>query len=159
MMNQSVSNLLVQLIGMQSFSGEVEKLADWLYETLISEGFEVNICRIENNAAYVLAKIGTPGVILATHLDTVRPFQPPAETDTSILGRGACDAKASMAAMLAAAIACKNDGLRDFGIAFTAREEVDFWGVKRLITLEPDCPFVVVGDPTSLAPSLRTLVY
>src|SRR5947209_1435346 len=49
----------------------------------------------------LFAAWGEPLVVLSTHLDTVPPFLPSSEDAEHIHGRGACDAKGAVAAMLA----------------------------------------------------------
>src|ERR1700732_1039240 len=51
----------------------------------------------------VYAEWGRPVVALSTHMDTVPPFIESREDDENIYGRGACDAKGIIAAMIAAA--------------------------------------------------------
>src|ERR1019366_6918730 len=51
----------------------------------------------------VYAEWGHPTVVLSTHMDTVPPFIESREDDDHIYGRGACDAKGIIAAMIAAA--------------------------------------------------------
>ena len=73
----------------------------------------------------VLAWTGRPRALLTTHLDTV-----PGELDVRVHagrlhGRGACDAKGSAAAMIAAAADLVQAGETDFGILFVVGEETD----------------------------------
>ena len=49
----------------------------------------------------VYAEWGTPVVVLSTHMDTVPPFFGSSEDAENIYGRGACDAKGIIAAMIA----------------------------------------------------------
>src|ERR1700677_508428 len=48
----------------------------------------------------VLACCGEPTVTLSTHMDAVPPFYAPREDDEPIWGRGACDTKGIIAAMI-----------------------------------------------------------
>ena len=48
----------------------------------------------------VLAFAGDPRVIFCTHIDTVPPSIPVREDDDFLYGRGACDTKGIIAAML-----------------------------------------------------------
>ena len=63
-----------------------------------------------------------PLVTFSTHLDTVPPFIAPARTDTTITGRGACDAKGIAAAMICAAERLRESGL-DVALLFVVGEE------------------------------------
>ena len=49
----------------------------------------------------VYAEWGRPVVVLSTHMDTVPPFIESREDEEHIYGRGACDAKGIIAAMIA----------------------------------------------------------
>ena len=50
----------------------------------------------------LFAAWGEPVVVLSTHIDTVPPFFPSSEDDEHIHGRGACDTKGLLAAMIKA---------------------------------------------------------
>src|ERR1700726_1797954 len=71
----------------------------------------------------VFARWGDPIVTLSTHMDTVPPFVSSWEDNEYIWGRGACDAKGIVAAMIAAAVHLLEAGTRDFGLLFVVGEE------------------------------------
>jgi acetylornithine deacetylase len=71
----------------------------------------------------VYARWGDPIVTLSTHMDTVPPFVSSREDDEYIWGRGACDAKGIVAAMIAAAMRLLEAGIRNFGLLFVIGEE------------------------------------
>lgn len=94
-----------------------------------------------------------PHVVLNTHLDTVSPHVP-AERDGAILhGRGACDAKGPLAAMLAAFSSIEPDRGR-LTLAVTPDEETRSIGAAALVPsldLDPERgDWVIVGEPTGL---------
>ena len=62
-----------------------------------------NEWKSSQNRFNVFAYWGQPVVTLSTHMDTVPPFFPSREDEETIWGRGACDAKGIIAAMIAAA--------------------------------------------------------
>src|SRR2546428_7334460 len=70
-----------------------------------------------------LATWGTPVVTLSTHMDTVPPFFPSSEDDEFIRGRGACDTKGIIAAMISTAENLLAAGTRNFGLLFVVGEE------------------------------------
>ena len=76
----------------------------------------------------VFAHWGDPLVTLSTHMDTVPPFFPSREDAGIYLGRGACDAKGIIAAMIAAAEKLLAAGRRNFGLLFVVGEERDSAG-------------------------------
>jgi acetylornithine deacetylase len=88
-------------------------------------------------------------VVLSTHLDTVPPWIASREDSDNIYGRGACDTKGIIAAMLAAAVRLKKDGL-PIGLLFVVGEERDSLGasVANQHPPEPKPTFLINGEPT-----------
>ena len=93
---------------------------------------------------------GRPRVILNSHIDTVPPWFQSSETGEHLFGRGACDTKGVIAAMIAAGERLRARNIRDFAFLFVVGEETDSIGAK---TANPEfgrlgSEFVVVGEPT-----------
>jgi acetylornithine deacetylase len=115
----------------------------------------------ENLIAVVHATTGRPtvgGLLLNSHIDTVpvanmaiNPFDPVLK-DGRIFGRGSCDAKASIAAMLAALLAHAQRSERPRPVLFlaTVDEEFSFGGSRRFIERRWPVSAAVVGEPTVL---------
>lgn len=143
-----VNNLLKTLISIPSETGKEKEVCNFIFNLLKKEGFSVVKTPVEKNRFNIIAKIGKPKVFLQAHLDTVPPFIKYSEDKNYIYGRGACDTKASAAAMITASLELVKSGIKDFGLIFTVGEEVDFAGVKKLSKY--NFPFVIVGEPTSL---------
>src|SRR5262249_13320369 len=83
--------------------------------------------------------------------DTVPPPPPaiPVREDGDFLyGRGACDAKGIIAAMLEAGERLRRSGVFNFGYLFVVGEETDSAGAKTANLLKWDTEFVIVGEPT-----------
>jgi acetylornithine deacetylase len=97
---------------------------------------------------YALSSGVLPRVVFCTHLDTVPPFYPSSEDEVHIYGRGSCDAKGALAAMVFAAAALKDQGVEDVGLLFVVGEEVDSVGALAANRLESRARYVVVGEPT-----------
>lgn len=132
---------------------------DWLR----SWGFRVEVVETKPGRPSLVARLGEgrPRTILNGHTDTVgvegmtiSPFEPRVENG-DLLGRGSCDMKAGLAAILAAArrLALGNEPFPgELIVVFTADEEFASIGLRDLLDrggLEADR--AVVTEPTSLA--------
>jgi acetylornithine deacetylase len=93
---------------------------------------------------------GTPRIILNSHIDTVPPWFESSEDEEFIYGRGACDTKGIIAAMIAAGERLRIRGVTDFAFLFVVGEETDSIGAKAANTAFANLgsEFVVVGEPT-----------
>jgi acetylornithine deacetylase len=96
----------------------------------------------------VLATWGTPLVTLSTHIDTVPPFFASREDDEFIWGRGSCDAKGIIAAMVTAAEQLLAAGTRNFGLLFVVGEEKDSLGSLAAAKDPRGSKFLINGEPT-----------
>ena len=101
---------------------------------------------------------GRNGLMLNSHMDTVpvdnmsiKPFDPVMKNGC-VFGRGSCDAKASLAAMLAAVVDYANQPDRPAPVVFAAMadEEFAFSGSWKLIEKSWPVSACVVGEPTQL---------
>jgi acetylornithine deacetylase/succinyl-diaminopimelate desuccinylase-like protein len=103
---------------------------------------------------------GTPGqptVLFEAHLDTVPTPTggiPVREEGRRLFGRGTCDTKGSLAAMIAAAgrLAELSGPRPTLVVAGVADEEYVMRGAAALPSQIPPVDGVVIGEPTSLAP-------
>lgn len=100
------------------------------------------------------------GLLLAGHMDTV-PFRPDQKATLAatqegawLYGRGTCDMKGGIAAMLEAAARFKGRALKaPLTLAFTCEEEIGCLGAKALLnTSLLRAEHAIIGEPTSLAP-------
>jgi acetylornithine deacetylase len=96
----------------------------------------------------LLLTFGEPAVTLSTHIDTVPPFFPSREDDTHIHGRGACDAKGIIAAMLAAAETLLAENVRNVALLFVVGEERDSAGARAAAAKPRGSQFLINGEPT-----------
>jgi acetylornithine deacetylase len=89
-------------------------------------------------------------VVLNTHIDTVPPWFASYEEGEFLYGRGACDAKGIIAAMIAAGEKLRAGGVRDFAFLFVVAEETDSIGAKKanIELADLGSEYVVVGEPT-----------
>lgn len=99
---------------------------------------------------YASASAEYPRVVLNSHLDTVPPWFASYEDEEFIYGRGACDTKGIIAAMLAAGERLHADGQRKFAFLFVVGEETDSIGAKSANEAFRDLgsEYVLVGEPT-----------
>ena len=120
----------------------------FLSEILYDRRYRVEKQFLVPNRFNVLGFAGKPRVILCTHIDTVPPILPVYEDEGFLYGRGACDTKGIIAAMLEAGDRLRAQGIDDFGYLFVVGEESDGGGAKLANTLQWESEFVVVGEPT-----------
>ncbi len=91
----------------------------------------------------------SPRVLLSSHIDTVPPFFPSREERDHLFGRGACDAKGIIAAMICAGEGLLAEGVREFGFLLLVGEETDSIGAKRANQeLDLASEYLINGEPT-----------
>ncbi len=96
----------------------------------------------------VFAGWGEPVVVLSTHMDTVPPFFGSNEDDEFVWGRGSCDAKGIIAAMIFAGEKLLEAGTRNFGLLFVVGEERNSAGAKAAAESPRGARFLINGEPT-----------
>ncbi len=112
-------------------------------------GGKVERMPIEDRRFNVLCTFGDPAVTLSTHQDTVPPFIPSREDDDNVWGRGACDVKGIIAAMIFAAERLLNAGTRNFALLFVVGEERNSAGAYEAAKHPRGSRFLINGEPTS----------
>ncbi len=136
-------------------------LAERIGERLAGLGCEVSFRELGPGRKNVLGKLrgggGGKTLLLTSHLDTVgvtgmqAPFDP-AERDDKLYGRGSCDAKGQLAAMMGAIRILRDSGasLRgDLTFAGVCDEEDRSVGTESLLQETP-ADWAIVGEPTEL---------
>ncbi|EPX76626.1 acetylornithine deacetylase [Salipiger mucosus] len=146
-------------------------LVDFVADYLEAHGARVQVLPgPEGDRSNLFATIGPEdrrGLILSGHLDVVPAEEPGWQADPFVLraeagrliGRGACDMKGFVAAVLAAVPAMAETQLETpLHIALSYDEEAGCRGVGHMIDRLPElCPpplGCIVGEPTGLAPVL-----
>jgi acetylornithine deacetylase len=137
-----------QLIRIESISGNEANVVNFLADYLNNLGFDVTLQEAEPNRPNIYAKRGEPDVILSTHTDTVPPYVELREDDTHIYGRGACDTKGLMSAMLKASERLIAENVNDFGMLLLVGEENGSIGAKVANNIENRCKYLINGEPT-----------
>lgn len=161
-----VIELLERLVSFNTENppGNELEAAGFLSQFLKGQGFVVQTQSLAEARANVIAQLKNgPGPILAfcSHMDVVpagqgwshAPFKLTARHNR-LYGRGACDAKGSIAAMVEGLMQLKASRENWRGTllgVFVADEEVNSIGARRFVEDGPPIDFVVVGEPTSNA--------
>lgn len=167
-----LTGTLARLISINSVNpewngpGEAEAGA-FVREFLEKSGLEVWVDEVLPGRGNIIARLpgrdSSRSVLLEAHLDTVSvadmtipPFDPVIH-DGRIYGRGSCDTKAGLAAMMTALTSLHGEGVKppcDVYFAAVVDEENAFRGVLRLITwmrekgIHPEA--AIVAEPTGL---------
>jgi acetylornithine deacetylase len=127
-------------------------LLDYVSKLAARTGGSAERMDVEGARFNVLASWGEPRVTMSTHMDTVPPFFPSREDGEFIWGRGACDAKGLIAAMVAAAEQLRGEGVSDFAMLFVVGEERNSAGayaaVKAARGLRYPFKYLINGEPT-----------
>ena len=166
---QELLKLLCDLISINSVNpefkeGDGEKeIADYVGRSLEQWGIAFDFQEVSPNRSNVIGRIGgtdqSRSLLFEAHMDTVSskgmsidPFRPEIK-DGRIYGRGSCDTKAGLAAMLCAMRILKEADMRpraNICLAAVVDEEVAFRGVAQLIRSGISANGAVVSEPTEL---------
>ncbi len=167
----SVDRLLSDLVALPSVNagaaglcddtcGEA-RVADYLCALWSSAGIDFERLPLAPGREDVVARLDAPGcptLLLESHMDTVPPnlamadpFTPRVEAGR-LYGLGACDDKASLAAMVHACLRAAESGrlARSVVMAATIDEEYTFLGAAGLLEAGLTADEAVIGEPTSL---------
>ncbi len=144
----NVFELTRKLISIPSISGDEKAVAEFLANYLGEVGFEVELQEAVESRPNVYARRGDPEVVLSTHTDTVPPYVEFREDDEFIYGRGACDTKGIIAAMLKAAEALGESNVTDFGLLFVVGEEAGSVGARVANAIPNRSRYLINGEPT-----------
>jgi len=136
------------MIEIESISGDEQGIAGFLADYLARAGFAVEVQEADERRPNVYARRGDPIVVLSSHTDTVPPYVEYGEDGEYIYGRGSCDAKGPIAAMIKAGEALTEATVDDFGLLFVVGEEAGSIGARAANTLPNRCQYLVNGEPT-----------
>ncbi|GLI07421.1 acetylornithine deacetylase [Paenibacillus tyrfis] len=169
---QRVARLLQDLVRIPSvnpgFEGGVpeREMADYVEAFLTRLGLKAERREVRPDRPNVIGILpgiadDAPALLLEAHMDTVQtanmtidPFGAEIRGG-KLYGRGACDTKASLAAMLAAMEWFVENGVKppvSVHLAATVDEEVNFLGVLDVLEAGHDYAAAIVGEPTGLQP-------
>ncbi|ORY05771.1 Zn-dependent exopeptidase [Basidiobolus meristosporus CBS 931.73] len=98
-----------QLVSINSVTGNEAQVTDFLSEYLEDLGWSIETQTVSEGVngkprENIFAHLGNsnPAIVVSSHVDTVPPFLPYRVEGDKIFGRGACDAKSSVAAQIVA---------------------------------------------------------
>lgn len=141
------------------------RVADFLAETASKRRLDVEFQRVNGPRANVLircspARRARNRIILAPHIDTVggdnlERLLKPRRAGVRLFGRGACDTKGSVAAMLSALVKVANAPRRpaetEILLAALVDEESIQAGSRTLVKSRLRADLAIVGEPTRLS--------
>jgi acetylornithine deacetylase/succinyl-diaminopimelate desuccinylase-like protein len=139
-----------------------QRVADFLAATTAQAGLDVELQSVAPSRSNLLARLSPRGkprqrLLLAPHMDTVNGADSqftPTKRQGRLFGRGACDTKGPMAAMVAALCELAQDGPRpvETEIVFSGLidEEHGQRGSRALVASGFRADLAIVGEPTRL---------
>jgi acetylornithine deacetylase len=149
----NVFELTRALIDIESITNNEERVGLYLHEYLAPlaarYGGAIETIEVEPRRFNVFVQWGEPLIVtLSTHIDTVPPFIASREDDTYIWGRGACDTKGIIAAMIKAVEGLLEEGHRGFGLLFVVGEERNSAGAYKAAQTPRGSRYIINGEPT-----------
>jgi acetylornithine deacetylase len=146
-----------ELIDIDSTTGREAEAGEYIARMLESLGWRVETQPVVGDRFNVYARSSsTPTVVFSTHFDCVPPFVASREADGRVYGRGACDAKGTLVAQVAAAEALRASGEERVGLLFVVGEERGSEGAKAANDLAPGSRWLINGEPTDNRLGLAT---
>ena len=139
-------DFLKRMIEIYSPSGQEAELANFLLKQMKKMGFEAEIDEVGN----VIGRIGRgePTLLLCGHIDTIPGELPVQIINGELTGRGACDAKSPLAALILAAANFVNKKIRGkILVVGTVQEELKSIGVKNIIDKGLRADYSIFGEP------------
>jgi acetylornithine deacetylase len=151
-MDMDIFALTRALVDIDSTTGEELRVADFLFAQLAlmsaANGGQIERMVAAPGRDNILITFGEPVVTLSTHMDTVPPFFASREDATHIHGRGSCDAKGIIAAMMGAAELLLSESVRNFALLFVVGEERSSIGAQVAAANSRSSRFLINGEPT-----------
>lgn len=148
-MSDYAVSLLTRMLEIYSPSGKEEEISNFLAKEMKNLGFSVRKDEVGN----VIGEIGRgkPVILLCGHMDTVEGYIPVWAENNKLYGRGAVDAKASLAAMIVTASTlikkCLPGKILVVGVV---DEEGSSRGIRHLVNggICPD--YAIFGEPSGV---------
>jgi len=137
-----------ELIDIDSTTGREHEAGAYLAALLRARGYTVVEQPVVDGRFNVWARLDDPRVVLSTHMDCVPPFIASRQERDVLYGRGACDAKGTIVAQIAAAERLRDAGETRVGLLFVVGEERGSEGAKAANAMPPGSRFLIDGEPT-----------
>ena len=139
-----------ELIDIDSTTGREAEAGEFIARALEHLGYDVVRQPVADGRFNVIASVpgSVPVVVFSTHFDCVPPFFASREEDGRLHGRGACDAKGTLVAQIAAAERLRASGESRVGLVFVVGEERGSDGANAANTLASGSKFLINGEPT-----------
>ena len=140
------------LVDIESTTPAEGLVSEFLYQHLAPManrfGGKLERMPVESGRENIFVSFGAPLVALSTHMDTVPPFFASSEDDTHIRGRGSCDAKGIIVAMIEAARRLLESGATNIGLLFLVGEERNSAGALAAAKISRGTKYIINGEPT-----------
>ena len=143
-------DLLKNMVDIYSPSGKEKKIASYIMEKMVDLGFRnVRSDRVGN----VLGEWGTgsPTIMLCGHMDTIPGYLPVKVEENKIFGRGAVDAKSSLAAMISTPPGLKiEENSGKVIVVCCVDEERKSKGIRQILKEKLSVDYAIFGEPSGL---------
>lgn len=142
--------LLGELVNIDSTTGSEAAYLGYLEALFVGLGWQVERQEVaEQRWNLWVRRTPSPRITFCTHVDTVPPHIPATLRGTTLHGRGACDTKGVLLAMVEAVLGLPEEAQQECGFVWVVGEEVDHIGASvagaaPLWTSE----WMVMGEPT-----------
>jgi acetylornithine deacetylase/succinyl-diaminopimelate desuccinylase-like protein len=140
--------LLESLVAIPSVTGNERAVVDFVEQRLRAGGWKCESIPVSEGRRNLFAHRGDPRVVLSTHADTVPPHVPPRREARALFGRGACDAKGSLAAMVHALEALPAATSSAAGFLLVVGEERGSDGALAANRHPQSVRYLIGGEPT-----------
>ena len=173
--DQEIIDMAAALVRIPSYSGmkdQEKAVAHHIAARFEAEGIQTELVEVLPGRPNVIARLPGCGtgqsLMLTGHMDTVPPYEMKGDPfsgtihENRLHGRGACDMKSALAAMMGALIALKRSGVQlagDLVFAGVINEEQLNEGTEYIVRNGPHTDAAIIGEPTELkiAPGHRGL--
>lgn len=149
-------DLARQLIAIESITGNERTAGEWVAAQLEMSGWPVERQPVAPGRFNIRAGSRKSTLTFSTHLDTVPPFLTPGEDAEYLRGRGACDTKGVLAAMMVAADRLRSRHPDRIGLLFVVGEERDSAGARVANQVPNQSRYLINGEPTENKLALGT---